>query len=311
MSDPRNQLAGINLNAFPVFDALFRHQSGAAAAVELGVTPSAVSHTLRELRAVFDDPLFVRTGAGLAPTAFARSVAPAVRAALVGLGSTMQAHAEFVPAEATGRYVLSTTDEVAPNVLPAFVHILEVEAPGIVVEVRPRVGPAVSLLDAGDADLVLRLQGDAPARIGRLPLYEDTFVCVVRAGHPRIRRNMTAKAFGELGHIRVSPEGFGKSGVDKFLEASGVQRRVAVYVGTFMTALELVVATDYVCTLPAMLAATVAERSELRVLAPPLPFPSYAIELTWHVARDEPGLRFLRGAFERAVADVLGPRATR
>ncbi len=59
---------------------------------------------------------------------------------------------------------------------------------------------------------------------------------------------MTAKSFGELGRVRVSPEGFGKSGVDEFLEAAGVQRHVAVYVGTFMTALELVAATDYVCT---------------------------------------------------------------
>ncbi len=309
MIDPRNPLAGVNLNAFPVFDALIRHQSGAAAAGELGVTPSAVSHTLRELRSVFADPLFVRTGTGLSPTAFARSIAPAIRAALLGLGGTMQAQAAFEPSQAVGRYVVATTDEIAPTVLPAFIHALEQEAPGIVVEVRPRVEAAVRLLDGGDADLVLRLQEDAPARIGRMPLYEDAFVCVTRDGHPRVRKRMTTRVFCEASHIRVSPEGFGSSDVDDFLDGEGIERHVAVYVGSFLSAIELVAATDYVCTVPAVLAAAAAKRAGIRVLAPPLPFPPYSIELVWHVARDEPALAYLRSVFQRAAQESFAERS--
>ena len=41
MADPRNRLAGINLNLFPVLDAMLRHQSVRRSAEELGVTNAA------------------------------------------------------------------------------------------------------------------------------------------------------------------------------------------------------------------------------------------------------------------------------
>lgn len=55
MTDRRNPLAGINLNLFAVLDAMLRHRSVTRAAQELEVTPSAVSHSLRDLRALLDD----------------------------------------------------------------------------------------------------------------------------------------------------------------------------------------------------------------------------------------------------------------
>jgi DNA-binding transcriptional LysR family regulator len=43
------------------------------AALKLGVSQSAVSHTLDRLRLVFDDALFVRDGRGIIPAAKAAS----------------------------------------------------------------------------------------------------------------------------------------------------------------------------------------------------------------------------------------------
>ncbi|MCH9680867.1 MAG: LysR family transcriptional regulator [Deltaproteobacteria bacterium] len=306
MSDPRNPIAGVNLNAFPVFDALARHGSAAGAARELGVTPSAISHTLRELRLVFDDPLFVRTGNSLSPTALARSIAPMIRAALSGLGTTLQARPSFEPAHARGRYVIAATDEIAPTVVPLFIRAVRAQAPGLTLDLRPRAAEAVAVLDNGDADLVLCLQADAPSRVSRARLYTDTVSCVVRRDHPRIRKRMTPKAYAELPHIRVSPEGFGPSAVDTALDALGVSRHIAIYARTFMMAVELVAASDCICTLPTELARAVAPRMKLRVLDPPHPFPSYTIEMAWHVARDEPGLQYLRAQLSSAAQAVWG-----
>ncbi|HET7351891.1 MAG TPA: LysR family transcriptional regulator [Marmoricola sp.] len=50
------------------FACVVRHGSVKAAAEELGITESAVSMNLRQLRSEFDDPLFTRTASGLAFT---------------------------------------------------------------------------------------------------------------------------------------------------------------------------------------------------------------------------------------------------
>ena len=50
------------------FLTILEESSVSRAADRLGVTQSAVSHTLSKLRAVLGDPLFVRSGQGLMPT---------------------------------------------------------------------------------------------------------------------------------------------------------------------------------------------------------------------------------------------------
>lgn len=52
------------------------------AAETLGVSQSAVSHTLDKLRSTFDDPLFVSDGRGIRPTAKAQSLRDPIEAIL-------------------------------------------------------------------------------------------------------------------------------------------------------------------------------------------------------------------------------------
>ena len=58
----------VDLNLLVVFGALMAEPSTTRAADRLFVTQSAVSHALKRLRALFDDPLFVRLGPGLVPS---------------------------------------------------------------------------------------------------------------------------------------------------------------------------------------------------------------------------------------------------
>lgn len=65
------------------FDAVLRHGSMTAAASELGVTQSAVSHRLRRLETFIGTPLLIRRRAGLVPT-------PAGSALSEGLGDVFR-----------------------------------------------------------------------------------------------------------------------------------------------------------------------------------------------------------------------------
>jgi len=75
-------IASVDLNLLKAFEALHDESSASRAALRLGVTQSAMSAALRRLRELYGDPLFVRTGRGLAPTLRANQLKPVISEAL-------------------------------------------------------------------------------------------------------------------------------------------------------------------------------------------------------------------------------------
>lgn len=64
----KKSLTSLDLNLLLCLQLLMQERSVTKAAKRMNVTPSAVSKSLAKLRAWFDDPLFVNTPLGLAPT---------------------------------------------------------------------------------------------------------------------------------------------------------------------------------------------------------------------------------------------------
>ena len=79
----------IDLNLLRVFDAVYRTRNVSRAAESLGLTQPAVSHALTRLRLLLRDPLFVRSGAGVQPTAKATQLAEPVRTGLASLQTAL------------------------------------------------------------------------------------------------------------------------------------------------------------------------------------------------------------------------------
>lgn len=73
-------ISAVPLKALGTFEAAARHMSLKAAAHELNVTPSAVSHRLRLLEKVLDCRLFRRVGGKLELTECGAKLAPALTA---------------------------------------------------------------------------------------------------------------------------------------------------------------------------------------------------------------------------------------
>lgn len=64
-------LRNVDLNLLTIFEAVYVHKGIVNAAKVLNITPSAISQSLNKLRALFPDPLFIRKGQGVTPTAYA------------------------------------------------------------------------------------------------------------------------------------------------------------------------------------------------------------------------------------------------
>jgi DNA-binding transcriptional LysR family regulator len=136
-------------------------------------------------------------------------------------------------------------------------------------------------MEKGEVDLaVLTPEGIAAALRSR-PLFEERYVFIARRGHPALRRPLDMQRFCELEHVMVSPRGGGfTTPVDEMLDAQGLRRRVVVSASTFHSVLDLVERSDLVALVPARMVES--RNVRVRVLAPPLPVPGFAIHMAWH-----------------------------
>lgn len=298
-------LHAIDLNLLVALDALARERSVTRAAERAGVTQSAMSHTLRRLRELFDDPLLVRGAGGMVLTPRAEALAVPLRSGLVTLARTLAEPRAFDPAHASRTIRIVSPDLFDSLVLPTLFQRLGERAPSIDLAVVPMPGRLSDSLETGDVDLAIYpvLLDPEPFDLGTQvdpelqsrTLFRDSFRCFLRADHPALKtRRMTLKAFTQLDHILVSPGGEGPGLVDRILDSEGQQRRVAIRVPHFATALEVVAQSDLVLTAPSSLG-TCTAASVLASREPPFDLPEHAITMLWHPRfTEDPGHRWLR-----------------
>jgi DNA-binding transcriptional LysR family regulator len=296
-------ISGVNLNLLVALDALLDERSVTRAARRMGVTQPAMSNSLSQLRALFDDPLFLRHPHGLEPTPRALALAEPIRQGLRQLSSAFTP-TQFEPKTAERRFVLEASDYVEFVLLPVLLRRLEREAPGVRVEVRPWGRHQVpSSLARAEADLMIGFYDEVPARHRHQLLFEEEYVCIVRRDHPRVGKKLTLSRYLELDHVLVSQRGDTPGSVDRALALRGKKRNIAARVSHFLMVPMLVSRTDLVAALSRRVVEPFAKPLGLRALAPPLGLPRGKIGQVWHEQLDgDPAQRWFRGL----VAQVSG-----
>ena len=91
------------------FLAVLEEGSVTKAAGRMGVSQSAVSHTLDKLRVIFDVPLFVRDGRGITPSARAESLRDPIEEILTRLNALCYKD-EFNPIRDPVEFTIATND---------------------------------------------------------------------------------------------------------------------------------------------------------------------------------------------------------
>jgi DNA-binding transcriptional LysR family regulator len=294
-------LRGINLNLLAAFDALLRERSVTRAARRMGVTQSAMSGSLAQLRELFDDQLFRRAAHGIEPTPRALALAQPIHAGLTMLQQALTPSA-FDARVSQRRFVLAASDYVEFVLMPPLLARLSREAPSVRIEVRPwGLHEVPSLLARGEADLMVGFYDELPAHHAQQLLFDEEYTCIVRKRHPRIRRKPTLEAWLKESHVLVSQRGDSPGSVDRALAARKLQRTVAARVSHFLMVPVLVARTDLVAALSARVVAAFAVPLGLFTFAPPIVLPAGRVGQVWHeqMERDD-GHRWLR----ELIADV-------
>jgi DNA-binding transcriptional LysR family regulator len=186
MSDfDKTKLRRLDVTVLLVFSGLMRLGKATLVAEELGLTNSSISHALRRLRDVFGDELFLRRPHGLEPTAFARSIEPAVQSALEALQGALAGPDSFEPAHSDAHVRLAAQDYEIATIVPALLARMRASAPGMTLSIQALAKTdALKALEAGDVDLALGFFPELAATFLSTFLLEETYLVAAHPSHP-------------------------------------------------------------------------------------------------------------------------------
>jgi DNA-binding transcriptional LysR family regulator len=302
----------IDLNLLRVFEAVMAERHVTRAARRLGLTQSAVSNALARLRGVFADELFVRTPAGMEPTALARELEGPVGAALDAVRGALSVLVPFDPATAETAFALGVSEYAEVVLGPPLVARLREEAPGASVAFRHADrADAFDLIERDAVQLALGVLPEPPAHMTRVMLLKDGFATLMRPGHPCAEGPFGLDRFLEFPHLLVSPTGARTGAVDRALERIGRHRRLAVIGAHLASAAPMLLSSDLLCTAAERLALPLAAAHGLVARATPAEAEPVRLAMVWHRRYDRlPAHAWMRRTVA-ALAEDLSRRAGR
>lgn len=295
-------MRSLELTLMYVFDAIMSEASVTRAADRLAMTQPAVSNAVARMRDLWRDPLFVKKGRRIEPTAFALSLWEQIRDPLRQLSTAVESGA-FDPATSRRQFRIALTDlSVDMYWLPLISKVTRL-APMVDVYAVPftQLG-AVDQLREASIDLALGPRGQPDRSLRSSVLFTGHFKLVMRKRHPLAGKRISMRDFIAARHLLVSRSGDAHDLVDRALQRDGLQRRVAVTVNHLSAVPRLLTHSDLIAVVPERVADTAEFRSKLRVTDLPVTVDPVPIHLMWHARLDrDPALIWLRTLLEEIV----------
>ncbi len=288
-------MTNIDLKLLAVIGELHRTRSVTQAAERLDLSQSTISMSLAKLRKHFNDPLFVRTSAGMEPTPHATQLICMLHQAETLLQSALDHQVVFDPLTSDRTFRLESTDIAQVTLLPKLMQRLLKVAPRVGIHLSRITPDTPKLLESGELDLAVGFILPMGAGFCQQRLFKDRFVCVTRKDHPRIQKVLTVKQFEAETHLAVSTSGTAHVIVEKTLEAKKIRRNVGLAVPSFLGIVSILTSSEFLVILPQQLGRHFATAGNLQLLPLPFEIPPYYVTQHWHERYgQDPANRWLR-----------------
>ncbi|HAZ77294.1 MAG TPA: DNA-binding transcriptional regulator, partial [Enterobacteriaceae bacterium] len=180
-------LRNIDLNLLTIFEAVYVHKGIVNAAKVLNLTPSAISQSIQKLRAIFPDPLFIRKGQGVTPTAYATHLHEYVS---LGLESILGA------LDLTGSYdkqrtiTIGTPPSLGTLLIPPIYKAIKAAHPHLLIRNIP-ILDAENQLGQFQTDLIIDTHVTGTRTLNHHVLYHDRLILISRKDHPCLQQPLT------------------------------------------------------------------------------------------------------------------------
>lgn len=300
--DPRK----IDLRLLYTLEAIHRSGSLTAAGDALGLSQPALSHQLRRLREIFNDPLFLRSSAGMRSTPRAEALVRSIMRIQSTVRAELGSVASFDPATMEREFNLCMTDVGEMVLLPKLLGRLRSEAPHVritTMSTPPR--QIVDLLESGEADLALGPfpeLGGAALKCQRL--FDRGFLCLVAQDHPRVGDHISLESYLDEPHMFISSSGRTEDSFEKFLLSRKLSRQIVLRVPHMLSVPTVVRESDLLATVPQSVGLLFRHYAGIRAVD--LPFedagqpPRTTVSQFWSARFDrDPANMWLRGLVAR------------
>jgi DNA-binding transcriptional LysR family regulator len=271
-----------------------------------------VSRILARLRRHFGDPLFVRAGQRMQPTARALELAEPLAAVLAGVRQMQAGSAAFDHASSERCFRLYMVDGAIVHMLPRLLGVIAESAPKLAIRtVQCDPAELEQQLEHGKIDLALGSFPHLLNNIHQRPLSVENYATVMRRGHP-CARTLDRASFAAQRHVLVTMGDVNHeyAAAGRILDAMLPASAVLCHVPSFTAAAHIVLHTDALATLPLRLAHSLADDLGLEAVETPVSLPPLQLAMYWHErSHRDPANRWLRNVVRGLLGDEPGAAA--
>ncbi|MBV6826357.1 LysR family transcriptional regulator [Pseudomonas sp. PD9R] len=289
----RNDLRRADIHLLVVFETMMHERNVSRVGEKLFLGQPTISGALSRLRLLFDDPLFIRSGRVMEPTARAEEIFANLAPALDGIAAALSRCQSFDPRTSEATFHLGLSDDVEYALLPRLLRQLRVEAPNITLVVRRVDQRQMSqMLLGGDISLGISHTLELPANSRRKGLRPIRPMLLRADSQPG---PLGLDEFCRRPHAMVSSMGHALDDTDHALSRVGLQRKVVLSVPQFSALPVLLAQSDLLAIVPDYVAKAMASAAGMRAEPAPLVLPVQELSMVWRATvHNDPGERWLR-----------------
>lgn len=223
----------VDFNLYPMFLAVYEHQSMSKAATNLSLSQSAVSHGIQRLRMQLNDQLFVRSGSKIFATPFAEQIYPVILQSLKQIEMVSMRNHNF-DTNSIKELRIAIHDEIEPIILPKlFSHFQKLNLSIHFQSFKLNRKTLLTDLSTQQIDFVIDLEQVHHENIGFNKIIEDDFVVCTQNPY------MDQAIYFSSPHIGVSSRRSGILIEDIFLKSQNLQRDIFLRCQQYSTALQI------------------------------------------------------------------------
>ena len=290
MINPRR----IDLNLLELLLQIHDTRSVSMAAENLGLSQPATSNALARLRAMLDDPLFVRGATGMEATPFTARIVPELRDHLSGIASALNDAAVFEAAESKRTFRLSLSGLGEQVFLAPLAQRVFEAAPHVRLEnVSSPFQDLSRTLAARESEMAIGLLEPHDPQLHKTHLFDEDYRLI---GPPGLSPARAANV--DLCQERIVmavPSLTYADDVEEVMDELGLADRVCLRIRNFGALPEMLVTLNAFAIVPGYLGRRMAEADQATLLDMTLPRGRQKVQLVWHVnTMKDPGCIWLR-----------------
>ncbi|KMJ43631.1 LysR family transcriptional regulator [Xenorhabdus khoisanae] len=283
-----------NYKLLPALVSILQTRNLTESAKQLGVTQSAISKTLNQLREDFYDKIIVREANKFILTKKGEKLKEQLPALLQQLDN-LYAPELMEPSLCQRQFTLASSDYVAQAILPSIAYNIEKEAPNVSIEYKLWHKDNLNTFAEQHVDLVATIADFIPDNLYGKMMAEDQLAVVFRNTHSKSTNDITINDYINAKHILISGGGDKSSPVDQVLTMMNLNRHIFATVPFFQAAIELLLKTNTMLTIPLHIAADFAQHYDLQIKRLPINIKAQKYYLLWHAKHhQDPEHRWFR-----------------